>query len=72
MSPQIKYNKEAKIISIRISKRKSVDSDVKNNVVIDYDKDGGVVNIDIMKIGLNEFKKIHQAAPFRDFVKIGA
>ena len=34
----IKYDKEAKILSIRVSDKKSVDSDAKGNVVIDYDK----------------------------------
>lgn len=55
---KIKYDKEAKILSIRLSDKKSVDSDAENNIVIDYDKDGKVVNIEIMDINLNEFKKI--------------
>lgn len=55
---KIKYDKEVKILSIRLSDKKSADSDAENNIVIDYDKDGKVVNIDIMDINLNEFKKI--------------
>ncbi|KKP32459.1 MAG: hypothetical protein A2312_03595 [Candidatus Staskawiczbacteria bacterium RIFOXYB2_FULL_32_9] len=57
----IKYDKEAKILSIRVSDKKSVDSDAKGNVVIDYDKNGNVVNIDVMKISLDEFSKIESA-----------
>lgn len=57
----IKYDKEAKILSIRISDKKSVDSDAKGSVVIDYDKNGNVVNIDVMKISLDEFTKIESA-----------
>lgn len=57
----IKYDKEAKILSIRVSDKKSIDSDAKGNVVIDYDKNGNVVNIDIMKISLDEFTKIESA-----------
>ena len=45
-------------MSVRFNNRKSVDSDIKDNVVVDYDKNGQIVNIDIMKIGIDEFKKI--------------
>lgn len=54
---KIKYDKEVEILSLRLSDRKSVDSDVRDNVVVDYDKDGKVVNIEIMNISLEEFKK---------------
>lgn len=55
---KIKYDKETKILSIRLSTKRSVDSDTKGNIVIDYDKDGDIVNIDIMKISIDEFSKI--------------
>jgi len=58
MAPQIKYNNDAGILSIRVSRKRSIDSDVNNNVVVDYDENGEIVNIDIMKIGLDEFRKI--------------
>jgi len=58
MAPQIKYDENSNIVSIRVSAGKSVDSDVKNNVVVDYDKNGQIVNVDIMKVGIDEFKKI--------------
>ncbi|MEA3463764.1 MAG: DUF2283 domain-containing protein [Patescibacteria group bacterium] len=45
---KIKYNKKSKIISIKISNRRSIDSDVQDNVVVDYDKDSNITNIDIM------------------------
>lgn len=53
---KIKYDKEIEILSIRLSDKKSVDSDARGNVVIDYDKDGKVVNVEIMNISLEEFK----------------
>ncbi len=53
---KIKYDKEVEILSIRLSDKKSVDSDARGNVVIDYDKEGKVVNIEIMNISLEEFK----------------
>jgi uncharacterized protein YuzE len=55
MKPQIKYDSKVNILSIRFSKKKSVDSEVKDNVVIDYDQNGDIVNLEIMKINLAEF-----------------
>ncbi|MEK7482567.1 MAG: DUF2283 domain-containing protein [Patescibacteria group bacterium] len=63
MAPQIKYDKNSNIVSIRVSAEKSVDSDVKNNVVVDYDENGEIVNIDIMKIGISQFRQINKVAP---------
>jgi len=69
MKPQIRYDKNSKILSIRVSRKKSVDSDVRDNVVVDYDKNGEIVNIDIMKINLKEFTKIQKLAPLRELVR---
>lgn len=69
MSPAIKYNREEEILSIRFSKKKSVDSDIQNNVVVDYDKDGNIVGLDIMKIALENFiplKQFHRFAIHRN------
>ena len=55
---KIKYDKQTKILSICLSSKRSADSDAKGNIVIDYDKEGNIVNIDIMKISLNEFSRI--------------
>lgn len=55
---KIVYDSEVKILSIRLSKNKSVDSDVKDNVVLDYDKDGKLVNIDVMRVNLEDVLKI--------------
>jgi len=54
---KIKYNKETKILRIRLSNKQSVDSDIRGNVVVDYDKEGKIVNLDIMSISLEEFSK---------------
>lgn len=70
MRPQIKYDKKSNIFSIRISERKSVDSEVKDNIVIDYDENGEIVNIEIMKISLGEFAKLQKLIPLKEFVKI--
>ena len=55
MSPKIKYNSQNNILSLKFSKNKSIDSDINGNVVLDYDKDGNIVNIDIMKINIEDF-----------------
>ncbi|MCK4781994.1 DUF2283 domain-containing protein [Candidatus Parcubacteria bacterium] len=68
MKPQIKYDKNSNILSIRISKKKSVDSEIKENIVVDYDKNREIVNIEIMKININEFAKIQRFFPLRKLV----
>ena len=55
--PKINYDQEAEILSIKISNKKSVDSDVQKNIVVDYDKDGDIARIEIMSVNLNEFEK---------------
>lgn len=55
--PKISYDDEARILSIRTSTSESVDSDIYGNVVVDYDKDGQIVNVDIMEVSLAEFKR---------------
>ncbi len=60
MSPKIKYHKKEKILSLRLSKEKSADSDIKGNMVIDYDAKGEVVNVDIMSINLSDFVPTRQ------------
>jgi uncharacterized protein YuzE len=70
MKPKIKYDPKSNILSIRLSKKKSVDSDIKGNIVIDYDENGEIVNIEIMKINLEEFGQIKQLIPLKEFIKI--
>lgn len=55
--PKITYDREARVLSIRTSARKSVDSDIYGNVVVDYGTDGDIVNVDIMEISLAEFTR---------------
>ena len=55
--PKIDYDKEAKILTIKISDKKSVDSDAQKNVVVDYSKNGDITKIEIMSVSLNEFER---------------
>lgn len=70
MKPKIKYDKKSNILSIRLSRKKSVDSDIKGNIVIDYDENGEIVNIEIMRINLDEFAKAKQPVLLKEFIKI--
>ena len=58
---KIAYDKKARILSLRLSGKKSVDSDVQGNVVIDRDREGSIVNVDVMDVGLDEFKRVQRA-----------
>jgi len=62
---KISYDKESKVFSVEIKKGKSVDSDIFDNVVIDYDRQGKIVrvnfyslNFDVFKENLRELKNI--------------
>lgn len=56
--PTVIYDPESRILSIRTSKARSVDSDAYGNVVVDYDVRGNAVNIDIMACSLDEFRSV--------------
>jgi len=72
--PKIQYDKQNKIISIKISNKKSIDSDVQDNIVVDYDKDKNITNIDIMDINFNEFepKKLYFEEIIKEKVRVNA
>ena len=54
---KVEYDKQARILGFRLSRKRSVDSEVEDNVVIDRDGNGKIVNIEIMDVELGEFKK---------------
>lgn len=58
---KIEYNPEVKILSIKILDKKSVNSDLQNNVVLDYDENGVLVNIDIMDINIEDILKLKKS-----------
>lgn len=55
---QIAYDKESKVLSIELRKGKSVDSDIHDNLVIDYDKAGKVVRVNLYGIDFSAFREI--------------
>lgn len=61
---KINYDPEVKILSIRLLNKKSVDSDIKDNVVLDYDESGNLVNIDIMELNLEDLLNAKKGASY--------
>ena len=53
---KISYDPEVEILTIRFSKKQSTESELWDNVVLDYDSEGHLVNIDVMDIRLEDFK----------------
>lgn len=54
--PKVFYDAGARILRIQLRSGRSVDSDIEQNTVIDYDKQRNVVALEIMSFSLNEFK----------------
>jgi uncharacterized protein YuzE len=70
MKSKIKYDKESNTLTIRFSNKRSVDSEIRGNVVIDYDENREIIKIEIMEITLDEFKKTKHFTPLREFIKV--
>ncbi|MFI5205452.1 MAG: DUF2283 domain-containing protein [Candidatus Paceibacterales bacterium] len=55
--PKIIYDKDARVLSWQLKAGKSVDSDIDDSVVIDYDKKGKIVRINFYNFSLQSLKK---------------
>lgn len=54
------YDRDDEVLSVELKKAKSVDSDINGNAVIDYDKNGGIIRINLYNFSFNNFKeKMH-------------
>lgn len=51
------YDKESQVLSWQLKDKKSVDSSVQGNVVIDYDKQGSIVRINFYQVDFSQFKE---------------
>ena len=54
--PTISYDKESEVLSIEFAKGRSVDSEIKSNMVIDYNKSGEVARVNFYDFNLDAFK----------------
>ncbi len=55
--PKIHYDKESEVLSIEIKRAESVDSDIQGNAVIDYDRRGNIVRINLYQFNFDAFRK---------------
>lgn len=53
---KISYDKESEVLSIEAKRGKSVDSDIQGNIVIDYDKKGDIVRMNLYKFSFDKFR----------------
>ena len=58
---KIIYDAQRRVLSIEIEKKKSVDSDIQGNVVIDYDKQGKIVRINLYDFSFDAFREIRKS-----------
>lgn len=54
--PDIIFDKDSQALSIEMSKKKSVDSDIQGNVVVDYDSKGNIVRINLYQFSFDLFR----------------
>lgn len=53
---KISYDKESEVLSIEAKRGKSVDSDIQGNIVVDYDKKGDIVRMNLYKLNFDKFR----------------
>lgn len=54
---KISYDRGSKVLSVEVGRKKSVDSDVQGNVVMDYDKDGRIARINLYDFSFDSFRE---------------
>lgn len=54
---KISYDKSSQVLSIQMKRGKSVDSDIQGNMVIDYDKKGEVVRVNLYHFSFDDFRE---------------
>lgn len=54
---KIEYDKQAEVMSVILADKKSVDSEIRGNVVIDYDKQDNIVKVNFYNFNFDLFKK---------------
>lgn len=64
---KILYDKESEVLSFELASKKSVDSDIQGNVVVDYDKAGKIVRINLYDFSMDAFRDNRKSV--RDFVQ---
>lgn len=55
--PNIRYDRESEVLSIEMQKSRSIDSDIQGNAVIDYDRRGNIVRINLYRFSFDAFRR---------------
>lgn len=55
---RIEYDRESRVLSIEMRGGKSIDSDIHDNLVIDYDKAGRVVRVNLYGVDFSAFREV--------------
>ena len=58
---KISYDKNGQVLSLELGREKSVDSDIQDNVVLDYDKKGKIVRINLYDFSFEQFRSKRSA-----------
>ena len=61
INPKIFYDKESNVLVIEMKKGRSVDSGVFGNLVLDYDKQGHAMRVNLYDIDFDRFSEQHRA-----------
>lgn len=64
---KILYDKESDVLSIKTKEGRSVDSDIQGNIVIDYNKKGEIIRLNLYKLNFDKFHD--KLGAVKDFVK---
>jgi len=58
IKPKVKYDKDNQVLSFEFSNERSVDSDIRENAVIDYGRSGEIISINFYKFNFNNFRRL--------------
>ena len=60
---KVDYDSRARILNIKLNNNKIVDTDIQKCCVFDYDKDGTVVNIEVLDFDIEKLAKSAKKSP---------
>ncbi|MDP3735387.1 MAG: DUF2283 domain-containing protein [bacterium] len=61
INPKIFYDKESNVLIIEVKKGRSFDSDVFGNLVLDYDKRGRAMRVNLYDVDFDRFSEQRSA-----------
>jgi len=58
---KLSYDKNSQVLSVEVGRGKSVNSDIQGNIVLDYDKKGKIVRINLYGFSFDQFRSRRSA-----------